>query len=132
MLAVRTLWPFEGRAAQLAAIRSALSTGGAVVAGPAGVGKSRLAAEAVAGASDLVRVLATAAASDIPLGAMTHLLPPHPPEGNVIRWAADALPGEDLLLLVDDAHLLDSVSAALMLHLVVSGRVPRVGDRPER
>jgi hypothetical protein len=29
MLAVRTLWPFEGRAAQLAAIRSALSTGGA-------------------------------------------------------------------------------------------------------
>ncbi|WP_204076743.1 LuxR C-terminal-related transcriptional regulator [Planotetraspora phitsanulokensis] len=119
---MRTLWPFHGRAAQLAAIRSALSTGGAVLAGPAGVGKSRLAAEAVGEAGDLVRVLATAAASGIPLGAMAHLLPPHPPEGNMIRWAADALPGRRPLLLVDDAHLLDSASAALVLHLVVSGR----------
>ncbi|WP_203882886.1 LuxR C-terminal-related transcriptional regulator [Planotetraspora kaengkrachanensis] len=123
---MRTIWPFEGRAAQLAAIRSALNTGGAVLAGPAGVGKSRLAAEAVMGEvgepGGLVRVLATAAASGIPLGAMAHLLPPHPPEGNMIRWAADALPGNEPLLLVDDAHLLDSASAALVLHLVVGGR----------
>ncbi|MFD0734841.1 helix-turn-helix transcriptional regulator [Planotetraspora mira] len=119
---MRTLWPFEGREAQLAAIRSALHTGGVVLAGPAGVGKSRLAAEAVGEAGELVRVLATAAASDLPLGAMAHLLPPRPPDGNVIRWAADALRGENLLLVVDDAHLLDSVSAALVLHLVVSGR----------
>ncbi|MFI7130689.1 LuxR C-terminal-related transcriptional regulator [Nonomuraea sp. NPDC050153] len=122
---MRHLWPFAGREIQLATIRSALDAGGAVVAGPAGAGKSRLAAEALSGTDDVVWILATAAASDIPLGALAHLLPAQPPHGNVIRWAADALGGERLVLMVDDAHLLDPVSAVLVHHLV-AGRRARV------
>ncbi|TMR88585.1 LuxR family transcriptional regulator [Nonomuraea basaltis] len=110
-----------GRSAQLAAIRTAIDAGGVVVVGPAGVGKSRLAAEAVRGMPGLVRILATVAAADIPLGAMAHLLPPQLPAGNVIGWAADAI-GRERLLLVDDAHLLDAVSAVLVHHLVASGQ----------
>ncbi|MGV9382945.1 LuxR C-terminal-related transcriptional regulator [Nonomuraea sp. NPDC003707] len=119
---MRHLWPFAGRESQLAAIRSAVEAGGAVVAGPAGAGKSRLAAEALSGAGDVTWILATAAASDLPLGAMAHLLPAQPPHGNVIRWAADALDRERLVLMVDDAHLLDPVSAVLVHHLVTGGR----------
>ncbi|WP_431918412.1 LuxR C-terminal-related transcriptional regulator [Nonomuraea jabiensis] len=119
---MRHLWPFVGRESQLAAIRSAVEAGGAVVAGPAGAGKSRLAAEALSGTGDVASILATAAASDIPLGAMAHLLPAQPPHGNVIRWAADALGRERLVLMVDDAHLLDPVSAVLVHHLVSGGR----------
>jgi DNA-binding CsgD family transcriptional regulator len=119
---VRHLWPFAGRETQLAAIRSAVEAGGAVVAGPAGAGKSRLAAEVLSGTGDVAWILATAAASDIPLGAMAHLLPAQPPHGNVIGWAADALGRERLVLMVDDAHLLDPVSAVLVHHLVAGGR----------
>ncbi|MGW0204108.1 hypothetical protein ACWDX9_62960, partial [Nonomuraea sp. NPDC003201] len=90
--------------------------------GPAGAGKSRLAAEALSGTGDVTWILATAAASDLPLGAMAHLLPAQPPHGNVIRWAADALDRERLVLMVDDAHLLDPVSAVLVHHLVTGGR----------
>ncbi|MFG6201869.1 LuxR C-terminal-related transcriptional regulator [Nonomuraea sp. JJY05] len=119
---MRHLWPFAGRETQLATIRSAVEAGGAVVAGPAGAGKSRLAAEVLSGTGDVARVLATAAASDLPLGVMAHLLPAQPPHGNVIRWAADALDRERLVLMVDDAHLLDPVSAVLVHHLVTGGR----------
>ena len=42
-------WPFTGRGAELRAVRARLDRDGAVVvAGPAGVGKSRLARELVA------------------------------------------------------------------------------------
>ncbi|MGN9842523.1 LuxR C-terminal-related transcriptional regulator [Nonomuraea sp. H19] len=131
---MRPLWPFAGRASQLAAIQSAMEAGGAVLAGPAGVGKSRLAAEAVRDANGVARVLATAAASGVPLGAMAHLLPARPPGGNVLRWAADAVAGEHRVLLVDDAHLLDAVSAALVHHLVAGGQARvlvtvRAGER---
>jgi DNA-binding CsgD family transcriptional regulator len=119
---VRALWPFAGREEPLAAIRTALEGSGVVLAGPAGAGKSRLAAEAVRGTGEVAWIPATAAASDIPLGAMAHLLPAGPLPGNLLRWAADALPRERLVLMVDDAHLLDPSSAALVHHLVVSGR----------
>jgi DNA-binding CsgD family transcriptional regulator len=112
-------WPFAGRSAQLATVRDAVTRRGVVLAGPAGVGKSRLAAEVAAGVSGCVRVTATTAASEIPLGALAHALPPDQPVGNVIRWAADAL--RDRVLVVDDAHLLDPVSATLVHHLAASG-----------
>ncbi|WP_327583928.1 LuxR C-terminal-related transcriptional regulator [Nonomuraea sp. NBC_00507] len=119
---MRSSWPFAGRETQLAAIRSALESGGAVVAGPAGAGKSRLAAEALRDTGGVAWIMATAAASEVPLGAMAHLLPDQPPSGNVIRWAADVLRREHQVLMVDDAHLLDPVSAALVHHMVAGGR----------
>lgn len=127
-------WPFSGRTAQLDVVRSVLrgdSGRGVVVAGPAGAGKSRLAAEAVSGLEGItvVTVTATAAAAELPFGAFAHLLPGLPPGEDVpnpLRWAAEALcppPGRGaLLLVVDDAHLLDRPSAALVHHLVLHRR----------
>ncbi|MET7328914.1 LuxR C-terminal-related transcriptional regulator [Nonomuraea sp. NPDC005650] len=107
-------WPFIGRVAQLAEIRSAFR--GVVVAGPPGTGKSRLAAQAVHGLDGVAWARATAAAAEIPLGAFAPLLPATPPAGNPLGWAAAAL--RVPVLVVDDAHLLDPVSAALVHHLV--------------
>ncbi|MFI6323415.1 LuxR C-terminal-related transcriptional regulator [Nonomuraea sp. NPDC050556] len=109
------MWPFYGRAAQVATIRSADS--GIVVAGAPGAGKSRLVAHAVDGAA---WVRATEAAAELPLGAFASLLPATPPEGNPLGWAAAAI--QTPVLVVDDAHLLDSASAALLHHLVVRRR----------
>ncbi|TYB59484.1 hypothetical protein FXF51_33970 [Nonomuraea sp. PA05] len=140
---MRVLWPFAGRTSELASVAAALRSKGAVLAGPAGVGKSRLAAEAVRGpgeagegtrrpggtsetrreAGGVALVRATVAASGIPLGAVAHLLPPDAPGHNVLRWAADAIADQHWTLLADDAHLLDPVSAALVHHLAADGRI---------
>ncbi|MEV2265424.1 helix-turn-helix transcriptional regulator [Nonomuraea africana] len=111
-------WPFAGRAAQLTEIRSAVR--GVVVVGPPGVGKSRLVAQAVHEAEGVAWVRATAAAAELPLGAFAALLPSTPPAGNPLGWAADAVRAP--VLVVDDAHLLDAASAALVHHLVTRGR----------
>ncbi|WP_345350023.1 LuxR C-terminal-related transcriptional regulator [Actinoallomurus liliacearum] len=127
------LWPFVGRTAQLDAVRAILGDGsraGVVVAGPAGAGKSRLAAEAVSGLTGrtVVAVRGTTAAADLPFGAIAHLLPERfPTEGgaNPLRRAAEAVcppGGGALLLTVDDAHLLDAASAALVHQMVLHRR----------
>ncbi|MEO3806219.1 LuxR C-terminal-related transcriptional regulator [Nonomuraea sp. B1E8] len=110
-------WPFTGRTAQLAEIRSA--AGGIVVAGPPGAGKSRLVAQAVRDVNAVAWARATAAAAEVPLGAFAALLPATPPAGNLLGWAAAALRAP--VLAVDDAHLLDPASAALVHHLVTRG-----------
>ncbi|WP_155358089.1 helix-turn-helix transcriptional regulator [Acrocarpospora macrocephala] len=112
-------WPFAGRSAPLAALKSASQ--GIVVAGPAGAGKSRLVSQAVEELDGVAWVRATASAAEIPLGAFAHLLPPTPPAGNPLSWAASAI--DAATLVVDDAHLLDPVSAALVHRLVLDGRV---------
>ncbi|QXJ24814.1 hypothetical protein AGRA3207_006213 [Actinomadura graeca] len=132
-----TTWPFTGRGATLDEVRELLGTGGGgrgvVVAGEAGVGKTRLAAEALRGLEPgryrVVRVGATRAGARIPFGAFGHVLPARRPGTavvNPLRWAADAVGAQGdparLLLAVDDAHLLDPSSAALVHHLVVHER----------
>lgn len=120
-------WPFAGRDADLGRVVARLRDPGCralVLAGAAGVGKSRLAAEA---ARRLARthavdwVYATQAAQPLPLGAMAPLLPAEPPQGNLLAWAARAIvarwSGRPVLLVVDDAHLLDPASAALVHQL---------------
>ncbi|MFI9595563.1 LuxR C-terminal-related transcriptional regulator [Nonomuraea sp. NPDC052265] len=120
-------WPFVGRGGSIATVREALRSGaGAMIAGEAGVGKSRLAAQALAGLDgyDVVRALGTETASMIPFGAFAHVLtgPPHGGE-NLLRWAARHLRrGEgELLVSVDDAHRLDAASAALVHYLAAGG-----------
>ncbi|GII93868.1 AAA family ATPase [Sinosporangium siamense] len=128
-------WPFAGRRRELESISRLAqdrAARGVVIAGPAGVGKTRLAAEVLTRfPADRVTVLAvraTKAGSGIPNGALADLLPSHTPPGvaNTLRWTADellALGGGRLVLLdVDDVHLLDSHSALVVNSLVRSGR----------
>ena len=116
---------FVGRAEELAFVRAALDTGGCVVAGPAGIGKSRLAAEAIGG-RPVIRVLATQSAAGLPYGAFAHLLQPgSQPTTDVIPAFIQMLRAEHAevvpVVLVDDGHLLDDASAALVLALSTSG-----------
>ena len=92
------MWPFEGRQQKLALLRSAFAAGDVdtvLVSASAGVGKTRLAREAIAGlgAQHTAWAAATRAAAAIPFAAVAPLLP-------------DAA-----------AHLLDDASAALVAHL---------------
>ena len=74
-------WPLVGRERELghiAALR-ADGAGGVVIAGEAGLGKTRLASEALAvadaGGAATARLAATRAAASIPLGALSAVLP---------------------------------------------------------
>lgn len=129
-------WPLVGRDAELGFVLQAMErpgVRGVVVAGPPGVGKSRLVTEALAAAGERGRATAWAAATrsarQIPLGALAPLLP-HPLPGEVsrvgvLRAAGEALArrgaGAPLVLGIDDAHLLDDASAALVHQLASSG-----------
>ena len=129
-------WPLVGRTAHLDRLRALLRAGapGVVLAGAAGVGKTRLADECLTMAKHLgfapVRASATQAAASLPLGAFAPLLSDIVPgvDRTEILWQvsrAIAARGEDkpVALFVDDVHLLDDVSAALVHQLV---REPRL------
>ena len=101
---------------------------GAVLIGPAGVGKTTLAREAAErlgsdfGRIDWIR--ATASGAAVPFAAFERLLdvPQLGKTASVLRAARESL-GDGRLLVVDDAHLLDSLSAALVYQLAVSRAV---------
>lgn len=99
---------------------------GAVLIGSAGVGKTWLArAAAERLASQFGRVdWVTAAAPAVPFSAFSHLIdvPSTGKTAAVLRHARESL-GDGRLLIVDDAHLLDKLSAALVYQLAVSGAV---------
>lgn len=119
-----------GRTDELAQIAAALTdanTTGVVLVGPGGVGKTHLARHALATAAAsgfaVAEILATRSASHIPLGALEPILGRDESPGSVgalrsaqarLKEIADGWP---LVLLVDDAHLLDDVSATLVLQL---------------
>ncbi|MEV0182668.1 LuxR C-terminal-related transcriptional regulator [Streptomyces sp. NPDC050625] len=111
-------WPFTGREDELELIRRSLTAGrhGIVVTGPAGCGKTRLVTEAVRG-TEGARVTGTPQSRDLPFAAFAHLLP----ESVSLHRAVHILSGVRLLV-VDDAHLLDEASAALVHQLAVHGR----------
>ena len=132
------LWPLVGRSRELERFADVLADGtrsAVVLVGLAGAGKSRLAAECldVAETRGLAtgRVKASAAARRLPFGALAPLLPSFEGPGleptDMLRRAMDAVvalgQGRRLVLLVDDAHLLDDASATLVLHLVAARSV---------
>jgi DNA-binding NarL/FixJ family response regulator len=129
-------WSLVGRREELALIDRALTTtdtSGVVLAGPAGVGKTRLAREALATAESkgwVVRwAVATQAAASIPFGTVAHWLPTVDVGGmdrlDLFRRAAarlvDGAATSRVALGVDDAHLLDDMSAALVHQVAITG-----------
>lgn len=123
------VWPLVGRERELETVVALLgASGGAVVAGPAGVGKTRLARELaeVAGARGwaVEWVRATRSAATIPLGAFAALLPAGGEGVELLARARRALgeraEGRRLVLCVDDGHLLDDASAALVHQLAAA------------
>lgn len=124
------VWPLVGRSQEVARIveASGRSPGGALLIGAAGVGKSRLLAEALSACADAGRAtvccFASRSASALPLAALSAAVPDlaveaiDPPS---LLLAAERLLfeqfGEGLVFAVDDAQWLDEVSAALLVQL---------------
>ena len=124
------LWPLTGRDEESGVIAELINGDGyrgVVLAGRPGVGKSRLGREAVAAAADsgLVRyVAATATGRSVPLGAFAQWTDRF--EGTPLALAASVISSlttgvddRSLLIFVDDAHLLDELSALVVHQLVV-------------
>jgi DNA-binding CsgD family transcriptional regulator len=124
-------WPLTGRNEELRIIAEALAsdkTQGFVVAGPAGVGKTRLAAEAVAAATaegwTSRRIACTATGQAVTLGAFARWVddvsaPPLALVRQVFAALTATARGGRLLLFVDDVHLLDDLSAFVLHQLVL-------------
>ncbi len=140
-------WPLTGRSSQLEELgrhyRDA-ARAGVVLYGQAGVGKTRLAEEALAlaerGGRPVGRAVGHQTTQEIPLAALAHLLPFdltdelgigeekrtglfHAARAELRRLAGD----DRLVLLVDDLDLLDDMSVAVLVPLVMARTVFLVG-----
>ncbi|MDQ3905550.1 MAG: AAA family ATPase, partial [Actinomycetota bacterium] len=129
-------WPLVGRAAELKRAGTLLRAdrGALVLAGAAGVGKTRLAAECLglAAAQGFVplRVSATQCAAGLPFGAFASLVPELTLSTDlleVLRTITAAIVrrgrGKPVAILIDDAHLLDQPSAALTQLMAATERI---------
>ncbi|WP_137874250.1 LuxR family transcriptional regulator [Rhodococcus sp. Q] len=125
-------WPLIGREEELQFIerglRRADGSRGIVLAGAAGVGKTRLAQEALSLAARrgaLTRwIPATASARALPLGAFSGVLSvtgqaPSLVVQRAIAALVDRAGRAGVVVAVDDAHLLDDLSSSLVQHLAV-------------
>lgn len=134
------VWPFVGRANELAHFARSLAADdvhGVVVTGAAGAGKTRLALEfaAIAEASGygVRRASATRSSERLPFGVIASLLPDKVIEGSpslggqagFLRRASAALLEDSehdrLVLIIDDAHMLDDYSAVLLHQIANDG-----------
>ncbi|WP_433592106.1 LuxR C-terminal-related transcriptional regulator [Nocardia sp. CA-145437] len=118
-------WPMVERENELESIRSALTGGdfvGVVLTGDAGVGKTTLARMATASAGTVRWVAGTESARSIPLGVFAHMVGVYTAHDPVTFMAAarEALLADGHTIIgVDDAHLLDQLSATLLLQLAI-------------
>ncbi|MGH3786929.1 MAG: LuxR C-terminal-related transcriptional regulator [Pseudonocardiaceae bacterium] len=127
-------WTLIGRDPELQFIAERVTGGDSrsvVIAGPAGVGKTRLAREALAAAKRNGRVTrwaaGTSAAAAIPLGAVAHLVPAVGTVSDpltLLQRAGAAIAeqgkGNRLIIGIDDAHLLDELSVTLLHQLALT------------
>jgi DNA-binding NarL/FixJ family response regulator len=127
-------WTLMGRDSELQFIAermTGLEPRSVVVAGPAGVGKTRLAREALAAAKRSGRstrwAAGTNAAARIPLGAVAHLFPALGTASDPLTLLqragaaiADQGKGHRLIVGIDDAHLLDELSVTLVHQLALT------------
>ena len=142
--------PLTGRNSELTFIRRALSgvgkLSGAAIVGPAGVGKTRLAREVLAHAEASGErtywIVGTQSARQLPLGAFTGLIcgtidDPISDVRRVINSLVEQQRQGRVLIGVDDAHLLDAISAHVV-HQLAQTRGSRLivtvrtgGDEPD-
>jgi len=130
-------WPLVGRSDELARLTGAVEAQqGAVITGPAGVGKTTLATAALQLAEErgmaLARTTATRASRGLPFGAFASLLPPDAADDRLARGehgdllrryvqaVVDGAGGRPLVVFVDDAHHLDAGSATLVHQLALT------------
>jgi DNA-binding CsgD family transcriptional regulator len=134
--------PLVGRTAELTLLGDLLTSSDAratVLAGPAGVGKTRLGHECLLIAEraglKAVRVTATRSAAQLPFGAIVPVLDAASPNADEADEVDDQLAllrrtvaglgegpdGGRLVLFVDDAHLLDDASATLVHQVATTG-----------
>jgi DNA-binding CsgD family transcriptional regulator/type II secretory pathway predicted ATPase ExeA len=146
-------WPLAGRSRELQLLREAIrQRRGAVIVGPAGSGKTTLARAGAEFARDqgmsVALVSGTEEARAHAFGAFASLLPPGlaavgpGAQGDLLRYYARELvattEGRPLLLVVDDAHLLDDGSSMLMHQLSLNATatvvacVPTAGPTVEK
>ncbi|MFD9669994.1 AAA family ATPase [Rhodococcus sp. NPDC059968] len=139
MKPIANIWPLVGREEELGLVNAAVTGAdgyrGIVIAGAAGVGKSRLARKAIAqvhpGRWVLRWARATTSARALPLGAFTEWTDGGTADTMcVVRGVIDHLSahpaGARTVIGVDDAHLLDDLSAFVMLQLVQRRLAPVV------
>ncbi len=135
-------WPMVGRDGMLAQTRAALAVDGlalVVLSGEAGVGKTRLATEAAERLESegwrINRVMASASLSDVPLAALIPLMGATRQDitrigtdtATLMGFARDlaAERGREgpLLVVVDDAPQLDTLSIAVLSQLAAAGAI---------
>ena len=140
-------WPFVGRVEELRTAHAMLAaphSRGLVVYGPAGVGRSRFAAEVLAqsGGGRFIRAVTAFNTPRVPLGAVTSLVPNEPVTDaglavsavRRLRRARTQITADGpVLLVIDDAHLLDPLSLTLLQQLINDEQVQvmitvRAGD----
>jgi DNA-binding CsgD family transcriptional regulator len=121
-------WQLLERRAEHDAIRSALVSGrsaGVVVVGAVGVGKTTLARTVTASLRSNVQWAAcTESSQGIPLGVFAARVSPSASRDPVAMIASareSILAGVDTVLGIDDAHLLDQLSATLVQQIAVEG-----------
>jgi DNA-binding CsgD family transcriptional regulator len=134
---VRLLSPLTGRTEEMEAIAAAMSAAdcsGIIVSGAAGVGKSRLAREvlssAVSSGCDTRWAVGTSAARNLPLGAFASWAGSAGANTldlvrGVIESLTSASPGTQVVIGVDDVHLLDDLSA-FVLHQIAQRRAAQL------
>ncbi|WP_344920762.1 LuxR C-terminal-related transcriptional regulator [Plantactinospora mayteni] len=135
-------WSFVGRTDELNRLVSAATSPGSrgiFFSGTAGVGKSRLLSEGLAElpahGCAVWSASANIATAGIPFGGLAQVLPADQPAGlspaGIMRWAVDALhqqaAGRRIVIGIDDAHLLDPSSAALVYLIARSDNATVLG-----
>src|ERR1700704_742027 len=130
---MRLSWPLTGRSDEMLAIDAAIwasDVSGIVVFGPAGVGKSRIAREALSAAESRGCegrwAVGTSSARTLPLGAFTAWAPSGVTDTvqlvrGVIESLTAAPAGTAVVVGVDDVHLLDDLSTFVVEQIVQRG-----------
>jgi DNA-binding CsgD family transcriptional regulator len=134
---VRLTWPLIGRSEEIGTIEAAISASdvsGILICGAAGVGKSRIAREALSVAAsrgcETRWTAGISSARPIPLGAFTAWTPSGVTDTvqllqGVIESLTAASSGAKVVVGVDDVHLLDDLST-FVVHQIVQRRAAKV------